>query len=453
MVKKSTPIKSKIGQLKHKIDIPVKRIDFLVSSKNRKKILFIITQSQWGGAQKYIYDLATNLDKQKYNIIVAAGESKKEGLLTLFKDANIKTHFLKHLKRAINPYYDLRAIFEIVKLIRKEKPDIIHLNSTKAGILGSLAAIFIRVSNSHYSHKNSHHSHRIIYTVHGWVFNEPMSWWRKNLYLWLEKLTAKFKDKIICVSEYDYQIALKYKIAPASKLVTIHNGIDLNKLEFLPKKEVIEYLTQISSHSEPNEESLCHSEPAKNLEILREYPQDDEKKIIGTIANFYPTKGLKYLIRAAKIICNLKSETYNPLFVIIGDGPEYKNIESRIMNYGLNDKILLLGSISEAYKYLKAFDIFVLPSVKEGFPYAILEAMSAGLPIVATKMSGIPEIIKNNINGLLAPIKSPKALAKKIDNLLNDQKLNKKFSKNNLKDVKRFSLKTMVEKTEKEYKI
>jgi len=154
-----------------------------------KKILFIVTQSEFGGAQRYIFDLATSL-KNQFQIIVAAGppaaklwQAGKNPTGELFKrlqSNNIQCHYIKNLKRAINPIYDLFAFFEIKRLIKKEKPHIIHLNSTKAGILGSLAAP-----------KNIRPRPKIIYTAHGWVFNEDSIWPKRKLFLFLEKYRLK----------------------------------------------------------------------------------------------------------------------------------------------------------------------------------------------------------------------------------------------------------------------
>lgn len=381
--------------------------------KQKKKILFIVTQSDFGGAQRYIFDLATNLNPNNFEIAIAAGLDGDKTLFKRLKDKNIKTFLLKNLKRNINPISDLSALFEIRNLIKKFKPDIIHLNSAKAGILGSLASYKLQTKN-----------YKLIYTAHGWVFNEPLPAWQRNLYIFLEKFTAQFKDKIICVSDYDRQIALEYHIAPENKLITINNGINRFNLNFLTRKQSIEFF-----------ESRI-----KNYEL-----RDGKHFLIGCVANLYPTKGLKYLIKAAQHI----SESY--ILFIIGDGPERKNLESRIMNYELKDKIFLLGNLPDAYQYLKAFDIFVLPSVKEGFPYVILEAMAAGLPIISTNVGGIPEVIKNDENGLIAPPKNSLALAKRINYLLKNQSLAKKLGKENLKLIKDFSLEKMVKETEKEY--
>jgi len=381
---------------------------------NKKTILYLVTQSELGGVQQYIYDLAANL-RDEFNIVVAFGEQGKSGELAKKLDVvGIQNFEIPHLKRAISPKNDMLAIFEIAKLIKKIKPDIIHLNSSKISVLGSLATFIV----SKFKIQNS----KLIYTVHGWVFNEPMSNSKKIFYKYAEKFTALLKDKLICVSEYDRQIALKEKIAPKNKLVTIHNGIE--EIDFFLKDEAI-------------------------YKLLSTFNFQLSTIIIGTIANLYQTKGFEYLIQAAKI---LKDDNLNFKLVIIGEGDERKKLEELIDNQSLRNEIILTGRINNASKLLKAFDVFVCSSVKEGFPYNIIEAMQAGLPIVSTNVGGIGEMITNEINGLLVEPKNPKELAKKIKTLIQNEELSRRLGQNaKEKSVKEFTLESMVNKTKNVY--
>ena len=168
--------------------------------------------------------------------------------------------------------------------------------------------------------------------------------------------------------------------------------------------------------------------------------------LIGTIANFYKNKGLDFLILAA---VRIKKSQPNWQFAVIGDGPERLNLEKLIINHELENNVLLLSSIPDAYKYLKVFDLFVLSSVKEGQPWVILEAMAAALPIVATNIAGIPEMIENEKSGLLVEPADPDALAAAIEKMLTHPSLASECAKNASTVVKeKFNLKTMIEKNE-----
>src|SRR3989344_4859122 len=389
---------------------------FAKAIARRSKILYVITQAEMGGAQRYLYDLATSFEAQNYDISVAIGQSQDKSLIYLLRSKNLPVYELKRLVRAISPINDFWAIFELRKLYQKIKPDIIHLNSTKAGIIGSLA-----------NHTITKISYKVIYTAHGWVFNEPMSKIKKWLYWGLEKITSRPKDKIICVSAFDYQTAIKYKIAGTKKLITIHNGLDTDTLEFLPKEEALNKL--ISNFK---------------------FQISNSSIIIGTIANFYKTKGLEYLIGSTKIL--ISNSQYPIFLIIIGDGELRPQLEELIKKYDLENNIILAGRQENASQYLKAFDIYVSSSVKEGLPYSILEAMAAELPIITTAVGGVPEMIKDNDNGLLIEPKNYKILAEKIKYLIENKPLAQRLGKQARQDVKEnFSKEKMIRETFKQY--
>lgn len=428
-----------------------------------KKILYLITQAEWGGAQKYIYDLATALSSRgipsrrddegsrpistglprpafgvarnddSFEILVAAGENEKGELFEKLSPKGIKTIYLKNLVRAINPLTDFGGLMEIVRLIRKERPDIIHLNSSKISVLGSLAAAIVKLI---VKLQASSFKFQVIYTVHGWVFNEPLSNWQKFFYLWSEKITAFFKDKIICVSEYDRQIAIKNNFSE-KKLITIHNGLSLTDKNFLEKEEAKKILNL------PLEiEEIATSRQGGTRNDIK------KTKIIGTIANFYPTKGLNYLIEAAD---SVRKKFPDILFVLIGEGQQKEFLNKKINQLNLQNNFKLV-KIADAYRYLKAFDIFVLSSVKEGLPYTILEAMAAELPIVATRVGGIPEMIEGGVSGFLVEPKDSENLAKKISQMLENPDLAKNFGQNAKEKYEReFAFETMLKRTTELY--
>ncbi|MCG2689802.1 glycosyltransferase, partial [Candidatus Parcubacteria bacterium] len=286
------------------------------------KILYLITQSDMGGAQKYVFDLTCGF-KNKFKITVATGKGTNE-LFTALKEKNVNLVKLNRLSRLPNPLRAFLAILEIRRLLKKEKPDILHLNSTTAGFFGSLAVLGLKIKP------------KVVYTVHGWAFLEPGPL-KQKLFFLFEKTTAFLKDKFIVLSKFDKQVALTKKIAKKNKLAIIPNG--LSNLTFLSKEQA-----------------------RKELDLSQ------DAFLVGTIANAYKTKGLKYLLQVFAPAPNYQ-------LIVIGDGPERKNLEKIIQKYHLEEKVKLLGKIKNASQYLKAFDIFCLPSVKEGFPFALLEAM------------------------------------------------------------------------------
>jgi len=356
--------------------------------------LYIITKSVWGGAARYVFDLATHLSKDEFEVAVAAGGQGK--FAQKIKQANLPYYQIKNFQRTINPFKDIFAFFEILGLLFQLKPDIIHVNSSKAGGLVGLAA---RIA----SRKT-----RLIFTAHGWAFNEDRPKWQIFLIKIFSKLTTLFYDKIICVSDYDRKIAIKNKITPVKKLITIHNGIDIKAISFLPRQQAQEKL-------------LGKTSPL----------------VIGTIAEWTRNKGLVYLIEAAG--------QFDLVLIGSGENPDKEKMYQLAKKH---KNIHLIEFIDNAVSYLKALDIFVLPSLKEGLPYTIMEAMTAQVPIVATKVGGVPEMLSSK----LVPSKNSQQLAEKIIYLINNPEIAQEMTQRaKEKVVKEFTLEKMLRKTENIY--
>lgn len=430
-----------------------------------KRILYIVTQAEWGGAQKYVHDLTESFLKQGFEIGVVAGTEKSDlfnklaalesDKLTLFRE--------KHLVRAINPYYDFIEFFLLVRIIWKFQPDVVHLNSSKAGILGTAAgAIYNFLKNPLYSAFRERRGEspfkkgrkvRIIYTAHGFVFNENLSVLIYLFYLWSEKICSWIRDKIIAVSFYDLKSALEKRVAEAGKMVVIHNGIDLSKRnEIVSKveargklKNFVIYNTGFSAVNN----GLTPPSPSQWGILETATLESPETQIVGTVANFYKNKGLLYLIEAAKEVIK---DMPNVCFVLIGKGEMERKLRKIIYDKRLEDKFFITGVIPDAYKYFRGFDIFCLPSIKEGLSYTLLESLMAELPIVATNVGGNPEIVKDGENGFLVPPKDKNALAKKIKLLLKDSALKERMGERSYHKASGFSLEKMVAQTKEVYK-
>ncbi len=338
-----------------------------------KKILFVITQGgPWGGAQRYVFDLATGL-KDAFDITVAIGEPHgPPDLQKKLTAAGIEIKQLKHLVRSISPIHDLLAVAELRKLYQEVAPDIVHLNSSKAGIIGSFAA---RLRRQARSLKNIY----LVYTAHGWVFNEPLPRLTAWLYRALETSTARWKDRIIVLSEEDKQVGTSIGI-PEEKLIVTQLGIDTRE----------SILSRLEARAALAKDCMV---------ILR-----DNQYTLVTIANFYKTKGLDILF---KELAAIKKDIPNLRAVIFGDGPERSALVALIKKNELESVVTLAGFVDNAAQYLPAFDLFVLPSRKEGLPYTILEAERAELPIVAAAVGGIPSHLRSNPKAIVAGIDVP----------------------------------------------
>lgn len=381
--------------------------------KNKPKILYIVTQGHWGGAQKYIFDLAENAGSD-FEITVAVGEPNVMPDLQkkIAGNPNVKLVQLSFLTRNISPLKDTLAIVELANLYKKIKPDIIHLNSTKTGVIGSLAFQASGLKNT-----------KLIYTVHGWVFNEPMSKIKKNIYKIAEKVTFKAKDKIIVLSEKEKKIGLQKLNVPEKKMEIIPIGIN-------PPQNPL-------SKSVAQNKLIQTSKILSNINLSGKY-------VIGTIANFYPTKNLDNLIRA---ISKTTSKIPNLKMVIIGDGQERKLLEDLIIKFNLQDTVYLTGFLENANQYMPAFDLFVLPSRKEGLPYTLLEAKINKTPIIATNVGSISDIIENKKTGLLISPENEQELHDAILYAFLHQEEMKQMAETGRNDMNDYSKENTVKKT------
>jgi glycosyltransferase involved in cell wall biosynthesis len=384
------------------------------------KIFYLITKGNFGGAQHYVYDLATNLPKEQFETTVVMGDSPRRSgaeagggeLEKQLKISGIKTKKIDGLIRDVSFLNEWRVFWQLIKLFRQEKPDIIHLNSSKIAGLGALAGRLTGIK-------------KIIFTGHGWAFNEDRSWWQKIIIYKLHWLTVVLSHVTIAVSE-----KTKNQLASLpfikNKFVVIHNG--LASTNYLPRETARQELAEKIWKKGFDQASL------------------NKVLIIGTIAELHKNKGLDFLIQA---LAQIKDRLPNTLVWIIGDGEEKDNLRELIKINHLKDQVFLLGRINgEAKPYLKAFDIFTLTSRTEAFPYVILEAGQAGLPIIASNVGGIPEVISDfNLGMLIRPgnIKEIKlALTRLIDNPAERNFLGKNIAK---KINKEFTVEKMVRET------
>ena len=370
----------------------------------KQKILYVITKGNFGGAQRYVFDLATSLPHDRFDVAVALGEG--DVLPEKLHTACIRTIRIDSIGRDMNVSGDFKVLRELVRLFRTEKPDVIHLNSSKIGGLGGLAGRIARVPH-------------IIFTGHAWAFNEERSAFSKFVIGILHWITIILSHCTIAVSKKTTE---QISILPfvRSKIKTIYNGIPT--YDFLSKDQARAALI------EKNPTLVTH----KNAFW------------IGTTSELHKNKGLDYMVESMADITKTHPDTY---FIVMGEGEERKKLEKKIAELCPHN-IFLLGFVLDARQYIKAFDIFTLTSRTEAFPYAILEAGQAGLPIVASPVGGIPEVITDMSSGVLVRPYRPADMARSIMYLIEHPDKRVLYG-NTLKEkvATEFTLKNMVDNT------
>ena len=367
----------------------------------KMKVLHIHTRGVIGGSGTNTLSTMLGLSKDRYEPELACGS---EGpLIKEAKKNNLIFNKIPHLKNEINIFYDLLALFELISLIMRREYSIIHTHNSKAGILGRIAANICRAPI-------------IIHTQHSCVFKYgTLNYFQKKFYYFLEKISAKFTDKIIYISEPLRQEFLNAKIGSEQKSVTIYSGIEIEKFKI-------------------------------DVDILKKRSQLGLKSsdfIVGVVSRLEPGKGNEFIIKSIpKIIQKIS----NIKFVFVGGGPLKANLETLSESFGVREKIMFLGLRDDVPGLLQIFDIVCLASLYEGMSRVILEAQAAGKPVVATKVGGIVDIVAEDKTAILVAPRDVGALAFAIIKLIDDEHLRKSMSSAAEKFVDyRFSSKKMVQ--------
>lgn len=325
------------------------------------KILYVITKANFGGAQKYVFDLSTYFVSQEHDVLVVHGENEFGGENTFINkmdEQHVLHKEIQGLKRELGFLREVKVLFFLVSLFRKEKPDVVHLNSSKIGVIGGLAARALGVP-------------RIVFTAHGLPHNESRPLWQRILIKWITWLTFILVHKVILVSERELQEVEKWW-GVKNKVTRIYNGV--GEIEF-------------------TSEALARATLSECVGIDLE-----NKVILGSIAELTKNKGL---LEFMHVLAELKEKHSNFVYVHFGTGEQEKELKKMTDDLDLTEHVFWLGFDKDAGSFIKAFDIFTLPSLKEGLPYALLEAGRAGVAVAASSVGGIPEIIINKQSGLI----------------------------------------------------
>ncbi len=357
------------------------------SGEHKVKVLHLITRLILGGAQENTIASVAYVDPERFESHLWMGpQTGSEGsLLEEARRLGIKPRILPDLVRELNPIRDLRIVFELSRLFRQERFDIIHTHSSKAGIVGRIAAKMARVPS-------------VVHTVHGWGFHERMTPSRRRFYVVLEKWMARWTDRLVSVSERTTRIGLEHGIGEHSHYSLIRSGIPVEQFR---------------------------RDPRKRAAIRRSLGIADNEIVIGSVGRLSPQKNPTDFVRIASRLANRYPKVR---FIYVGGGPLRAEIEDSISAAGLMDRITLLGLRRDIADILSAFDIFILTSLWEGLPRVVPQALASGLPVIAYDISGIKEIIRPDINGELVRSGDTGAMEEILANLVTNDSLRSELS-------------------------
>jgi glycosyltransferase involved in cell wall biosynthesis len=332
----------------------------------KPRVVILVTLAEVGGAQTYVA-LLTEALRDRYDVVVASWGPGP--LVDAVLRAGARYIPLRNVQRELHPVRDVLGLLELVRLLRRERPAIMHANSSKAGILGRIAASIARVPVR-------------IFTVHGWAYN-AYSGLASKLYLWSERLVAPLTTLTICVADRERTSGLAARTCRADRTVVQHNAVPLPP--------------------------------------LRERPERTQPVILS-VGRLKAPKDFSTLLRA---LAQLEPGAFTVR--IVGDGPEREALEEEAHSLGLAD-VQFLGERNDVPAQIDDADVFALASRSEGLPVSVLEAMAAGLPVVASAVGGVPELLDEG-TGRLVPPGDPAALAEALQGVLADPGLRSRLGR------------------------
>jgi len=337
------------------------------SIAGKPKLLVAITLAEVGGAQTCVAQLLPAL-VERFDVVVAAhGDGP---LRAAALEAGARWVSLRNVRRAVGPR-DVLGLVELIRLIRRERPAIVHAHSSKAGILARVAAAACRIPCR-------------VFTAHGWAFKADAGW-KAKVFLWADRLVAPLTSTVVCVSETERRVGIVARTCRADRTVVIPNAVD----------------------------ARLH-EPGRRAERLR--------PLLVSVGRLKSPKDFHTLLNA---LGRLHGVEYDAL--IVGDGPDRPELATLLEQLGLGDRVRLCGERDDIPELLASADCFVLASRSEGLPMSILEAMAAGLPVVASDVGGVAELVDDGVTGLLVAPRDADRLAEALRRVLADVDLRRRL--------------------------
>ncbi|MBI5710184.1 MAG: glycosyltransferase family 4 protein [Candidatus Eisenbacteria bacterium] len=371
------------------------------------RVLHVITRMIVGGAQENTLLSCALIDRERFPSEILCGvETGSEGeLLSECRARGVPVRLEPALVREVHPWKDLVALVRLVRLLRRERYDVVHVHTSKAGIVGRIAAWCARVPV-------------VIHTAHGWAFGREQPRAAYRIYLFLEALCARLSDAIVVVSEKTRDEALRLGVGRPTQFVLIRSGIE------------IEVFRDVA---------LTREEARTRIGLPA------GAFVIGTVGRLSRQKAPLDLLAAFAPVAGARPEAH---LVFVGDGPLRPEVEAAVANRGLTGRVHLLGLRRDVPELLRAFDVFALSSRWEGLPRVFPQAMAAGLPIVATRVDGAAEAVTPGENGWLVDPGDIRAMTGRLLELAADPETARRMGEGGRGRVEEFSARRMVQELE-----
>ena len=383
-----------------------------MSCERKMKICHVITRMIVGGAQENtLLTIKGHIEKGHEVVLVTGFSPGREGeLLKNVEMPPFKIVEIPEMVREVSPFKDLKALRKLREYFKKEKFDVVHTHSSKAGIIGRIAARQAGVPV-------------VVHTVHGQAFHAYEKPWKKLLYITAERIAAKYCDKIYAVAQAMIDQCVDAKVAPREKYMVVYSGMD----------------------------TAAFANAGRNMELRQKLGIPENAKVIVTVARLFPMKGYEEMLPAA---ARLVKEFPDLHFLPVGDGPMYDELQKQIADLGLTGNFHFAGLVPphEVCDYIAQADLLWHLSLHEGLPRAVVQALAVGIPAIGYKLDGTPEVVLNGRTGYVTAPQDVDAVVARSRELLNDAALRAEMGKNG-KDlvIERFAWRRMADILEEEF--
>ncbi len=384
----------------------------------RRTVIHVITQLDQGGSARNTFFTVLKHDRDRFRVGLVYGRSparseEEEALLASdlkeLRQTGVALFEVPCLIRDIRMLWDARATLALWRVFQREQPDIVHTHTSKAGAVGRVAAWLARIPI-------------VIHTPHGHILYGYYGRAMSGIIRLVERALARITDRIVTLTDRGAQEHVQYRIAGPEKFVTIPSGIALSAFRSVRVNPAVK---------------------RKELGLPEEGP------IIGTVGRLVPIKGHAWLLRA---VPRVLAEFPQTTFVFIGEGPLWSQLRQLASELGITSHVMFLGARQDVPECLAVFDLFAFPSINEGMGRALIEAMAVGLPVVASRVGGIPDIVEDGKNGVLVPPMDEGPLADAVLGLLRDPQRRGAYGEAAKRSVDdRFDVGSMVNSIERLY--
>ncbi len=378
----------------------------------RIKVLHVITRMEEGGAPRALLSLLDGIDGREFtqSLAAAAGPPGSD-LLGCGRDLGIEVHEIRTFTREVSPVRDALSLLSLVALMRKNRYDIIHTHTSKAGFLGRLAG---RLAG----HR------RLIYSPHGNIFTGYFPRWEAGIYTFVERIAAGWCERIVTLSDAGRREFLERGIGTEGKYRTVYNGIDVE----------------------------AFGKGADRKGVRNDLGFGDDNLVVVCVGRMVPIKGYDSVVRASKeIISGLAPKKVR--FLMVGEGPLKVELMEEAGALGVGGNFTFLGFRDDVSRLLSACDLMVMPSLNEGLGMSIVEAMALSLPVVASRVGGIAEVVDDGVTGILVSPSNPADLAKSCVEVLRDKGMAKKMGRaGRVRAEALFDIKSAVKNTKALYR-